>query len=252
MGLFGLFEKKVSRIGNDVEQGVFNYFAKNDFATLKEYQIEEYEKNLDIASTAMANAEMQMDKDVAASKVMSDNYARALDNITKISNGLADGSVPVEKKAQFEAHLEKLLTDTENMKGEVEDAKIRAAESTEDFKGWKEGVTAAAKVLSSSKKALEDKKRELDRATENEKRELARAEQAKVKAGLQAKPDAIGTAMSAMDKEIAAKKNAAAAAKNKANALGANTSGTDADVAAFLGEKKETMSVADRIAALKK
>ena len=101
---------------------------------------------------------------------------------------------------------------------------------------------------------LEDKKRELERATANEKRELERTEQAKIKAGLQAKPDSIGTAMSAMDKEIAKKKENAAAAKNKANALGANTSGTDADVAAFLGDdtKPAAMSVADRIAALKK
>jgi len=252
MSIFGLATKKVSRVFTDAEQGVFSFFAKNDFETLKEYQIDEYEKNLDIASEAMAKAETQMNTDVNAAKVMTDNYNRAIADITKISTGLEDGTIPEAKKVQFTTHLEKLLTDTENMKNEVEDAKVRAAESTEDFNSWKEGVENAGKVLASSKKMLEDKKRELERATENEKRELARTEQAKIKAGLQSKPDALGTAMSAMDKEIAAKKTAAAAAKNKANALGANTSGTDADVAAFLGTEKEApKSMAERIAALK-
>lgn len=254
MSIFSLFGTKAKRSLAGAEQSLVGYLARTDFATVEAHQIGQYEDALDKLTEQMAAAEAVMDEEVRQAKVEHDNFDRALLDINKISTALAEGSVADAKKPAFEAHLAKLVADTEIVKAKVDKEQGEADDAIEHFNLLKDAVQSAAKRLVDAKDILAGKKRELEQAVVSEQREAEREEQRKVLLGIKEQTDTIGSVIGALDQEIAKKKQSAKASKHAADALGAGMKANvaDADVAAFLGssDAAPAMSVSDRIAAL--
>ena len=253
MALFNLFKLKARHTHDDITNSIISFFAKHDFETLEEYQIEEYDKNLGLASVEMAKAEAVMNEDLTTYNTIQNTLTRNLNNINKINEGLTSGSIAEENKAKFTAKLEELVVETEQIKETLAEAKERYDSSADFFNTWRESVEVAGTRLVNSKKVLADKKRELERATKDAETEARRAESRKEALGIKTAIDPLSTVTSALDKEIAAKKQAAAASKNAANALGANSKKNDADIDSFLNEVTVTpkvSSLTDRLKAL--
>jgi septal ring factor EnvC (AmiA/AmiB activator) len=239
MAIFRLLSKKVQKSMSEAEVELINVLNRLDPETVQEFQIEEYERHLDVLTKQMVKAEASLKKEKAEADAINANFLTKKEEAAKLVAAIEDPNTSPEKKAKFEAHLETLVPELEEMKAQIPEEEEDVVNAQSHYNLLKEAVENAAKKLVTARKNLTKKQNELKRLDDEQKRAKDREEQQKALIGLATKVDKFSGVVDAMDKEIAKKKEAIAASKAKTDAIkrvspGGGSQGLDADVAALL------------------
>lgn len=239
MAIFRLVSKKIQKSMSEAEVDLINMLNRFDPETVQEFQIEEYERHLDVLTKQMVKAELSLQKEKREVEEITKNYNTKKEEAAKLVAAIENPETAPEKKAKFEAHLETLVPELEEMKAQIPDEEEDVVNAQTHYNLLKEAVEGAARKLVSARKNLSKKQSELKRLEDEEKRAKDREEQQKALVGLATKVDKFSGVVDAMDKEIAKKKEAIAASKAKTDAIkrvspGGGSGSLDADVAALL------------------
>jgi chromosome segregation ATPase len=256
MSFLKLLRTKFKRELEDAEQGLIANLAKVDFATVEEHQLNEYEATLTQLSLQLAKASTVKEKENKDLANAIQRKTQLISDANKLNAKIESDTLSVEAQVKFESHLAAVLDEIETMDVDIAAEKVEADEATAHFNLLKEAVEAAAKKLSTAKKMLGNKKKELDRVVLEETRIKEREDQQKVLMGIKTQSDSLGTVVNAMDNEIIKRKEKIAATQLKMNALNnhmpSNTSTVDSEIAEVLGNSPAPKkSLAERMAALK-
>lgn len=274
MGLLGIFGVKAKKEMAGIQQDIIGLMAKWDWDTVSEADLIDREKVLDQVTQKMVAAQRTYEKEQKEYEIALKDYNEKLADAEQMNisiigldaqiNASSDPTIATplkEKRAKFDAHLNKLLAEIEASKPEVDREEQEAIDAKADFDMFKEAVERAANQLVMAKNTMKDKKRELDRLSVQEERVKEREQNRLVLAGIREKTDSLGTITTAIDNEIQKKKDRIAASEAKTSALDRqlhtteSSVTTDPDILAALGKKpvdQPTLSASDRLSALKR
>jgi chromosome segregation ATPase len=252
--LKGAFGKK----SRDAKVAIIGAAAKVDFDMVKAGQLEEYRAILTDLTNKLGAAQTQLEKEAAdVVKVEADYASKLTQAEALVAKAGADGTAP-ELAAKLEAKAAEFIADAEGMVGDIEQEKLEEAEARADVDELKALVTDMANKIKNAEKAMDKAKANMDRKQRQLSAAEEKAKQAEQLAGLRDAVNGFDTVIGALDDKSAAMDAKINAAKAKAGALKAVTTGADVDpdVQAVLdeanGTAKPEMSLADRLAALKK
>jgi hypothetical protein len=239
MAILKLLSKKIQKSMSEAEVELINALNRIDPETVQEFQIEQYESNLGLLTTQLVAAEKVLKKEEAEAAAIKKNYELKKEEAGKMVAAIEDPATSPEKKAKFEAHLENLLPELEDMKTQIPSEEEDVVNAKDHYNLLKETVEIAAKKLVTAKKNITRKQGELKRLDDEEKRARDREDQQKALVGLATSVDKFSGVVDAMDKEIEKKKDRIAATKAKTEAIKrvspeSGSTSVDPDIAALL------------------
>ncbi len=250
MGFFGMFvAKKVDEAIEDFAEAL----VKFDPETASEAQLAQLEENLGKVSTQCAEARQEYNREQKEANDIEALFNKRMSAAEILQTKLtgADDSA----KASIEASLTKLLTDLEEMGPELEREKQEAVEAKEILDELESYTKEAAETLKGARSSLTKARRDMEKAGLQAERAKQKEERVKSMAGLKKKGTGLNTALGAMQKAANDSKATADAASMRAKLLKPVEVSEDANIAAALAEasgETKPVSVADRLAALKK
>jgi len=256
--IFGLGKTKISNDLRNAEQKLIAGLAKMDFDTVSEFQLEAYSKALDDLTQQMAKAKSVYEKEQQEADAIRASYDDKVAVAEKLDFAIKSPTTTLEMKTKMEASLDKLLTDVESMGADIENEAQEATDAKEHYNALVEAVKVASERLAGARKALTDKKRQLDHIAVEEKRAAERARQQETLAGLRSDVDSFGTVIGALDTEIEERRQKVTALNAKADALKVaqkrNSNELDLEVLFAIGEvkKEDKPSLNERMAKLRK
>jgi hypothetical protein len=256
MGFFSNYGKNVAK---DAEEGIISLIAKFDFKNASAAELDTLEGILTKTSTDLAVARNQWKKEKADVEQVVAKYNKLMGDAEKCQAAIDDPLSSDVKKQKASDYQAKAVAELEALVPEIDREKAEEADAKEFMDLLEETVRLASANLTGARKALENKKRELDTLKLQEKNNEEKVNRAKVLAGLKEQSNTMGKMLGVMDKDIEKAKISAAASKIKADAilgtLKKEQPVTDEDMADILGTTTPTgtgLSVQDRLAKLKK
>ena len=182
-------------------------------------------------------------------------YNQRLQGAENLQNQIAEAGDDATKVASLSTSLGNLLGLLEEMGDDVEREKQEAIDAKEMLDELEATAAEAADTLKDARTELKKAKQGMQKAQLAEERARKKAKRAELASGIRSKTGGINTAIEAMQKRTDDAKASADASTMKARLL-KPTGGLDEDpnITAAMGggEDTSTMSIQDRLAALKK
>ncbi len=257
-GLFGFFaqfgKKQLGNIGESITQTIVSW----DPETATEAEIEEMLAELDKITVEAGKAKAEFDREVREAQAAQSNYDRhmaAADLLNaQMQEASARGDSP--QASELQTSLERLLSDLEQLKPEMEREVGEAQEARVFYEEIKDVARVTAEKVKQGRAMLERAKRDMKRAEMQEKMAQVRATRAEKLAGLRKEASELGVALSSMNKSAEEARARAAASDMKAKLLSPERQEGDPNVQAALkvvsGEiPAGSGNPTDRLAALK-
>ena len=244
------FWKTLKNIGKvkaeNTGEGIVNALAKFDPEGMSEAGMLELEDNVNTMALECAKAKQEWEKEQSE-----------YDTIQKLFEQRMAAAESLSQDPAQAASLEKLLTMIEDMAPEIEREKQEAVFAKELFDELEAATKEAAESVKTARSEFEAVQRQMKRADVDKKRADTQEERAKKLAGIKKGGSSLGSAMDAMKKAANEKEAEADAAKMKAKLFTkADPEKDDPAIAAALaaasGNATPTMSLQERMAALKK
>lgn len=245
--------------GEKVGRQVVDALVAMDPKSASVAQLRVMEADLDKAGKLLSSLRADLQRERNEAIQARENYDRRLAAAEHLNNQLAvaDG----ERRAALEASLTKLLSQLEELEGEVV-VEEREAEEAEALVAEAESAyREKAKALAEAKSALTKAERDMQRASIQEERERERANRAAAVAGLRDDGGSkLNVAIDAMNRRAQEARSNAESARLKAKVLTdlsqkSNESMGDANIAAALAAVGSggtpALSVQERLARLK-
>jgi chromosome segregation ATPase len=240
----------------DVQTGFMQLLVQFDPEGATEAEIGQLDEALTKITVQMIGAKKDYDRELKEAQEIQKNYDLRVAAAERLQTQM-DAEADAAKKAAIEKSLATLVADLEQMLPKVE----REAREADEAKSYCDDLTSAVKTASERLKTaranLSDAQRRMNSAQLQARKAAEQEERAKMLAGITKQATTMGTALEAMTKRAEDLETQAAAHKEKAALLTPPKHDEDPLIAQALrdaaGEKPvETVSLADRLAALKK
>lgn len=247
--------------GEKVGRQVVDALVAMDPKSASIAQLRVMEADLDKTGKLLTNLRVDMQRERKEAIEARENYDRRLAAAEHLNNQLAGTSDP-DRRASLEASLAKLLSQLEEIEGEV-GVEEREADEAEALVAEAEAAyREKARALTEAKTSLAKAERDMQRASIQEERERERAHRAAQIAGLRddGGGSKLNTAIDAMSRRAQEARSNAEAARMKAQALTdlsrkSSDDMGDADIQAALAAVGKggapALSVQERLARLK-
>lgn len=244
--------------GEKLGQGVVDALVELDPKSASAAQLRVMEQDLDKAGQLLTRLRADFQRERKEAVEARENYGRRLAAAEHLNNQLAGAAA--DKRASLEASLATLLTQLEELQGEVE-VEEREADEAETLVAEAEAAyREKAKALTEAKSALTKAERDMERAKIQESREKQRADRAAEVAGLRASGTSkLTVAVDAMSRRAEQARVNAEAARLKAQALtdlagtskpGLGDPNIEAALQAVGGAAAPALPIGDRLARL--
>lgn len=258
-GIFGFLssfgKEKFGQIGQTITQKIVAW----DPETASQAEIEEMIKELDKITIEAGKAKTEYEREKAEADAARKNYDKFLAAAELLNKRLeeANASGNASQAAQFEASLNKLLNELEELGPEVEREQAEAQEAATYYEEVKNLAELTADKVKNARAMLDKAKRDMKRAELEKQRSAARAEKAEKVAGLRTESSSLGVALAAMNKQAEDARASAASSDMKAKLLTTERDSADEHIKAALDEvagvqQTKNLSISDRLASLKK
>lgn len=216
-----------------------------------EAAIAQVEENFDKVNRQFSEVKQEWLKEQKEADQITKNYDQRIAAAEKLQADIEAG-VNVEEST---AGLNALIDSLEEMRADVEAEQQEAADAKMLMEELQKTVDVYATKLKGARKQAKTVSSGLKRAQAQEKRAEQAEERAKQAAGLASSSDGMSSALESMQRRTADAQASADAATRKAKLLTpANPSSNDAvaqALASVSGESTKSMSVSDRLSALK-
>ncbi len=254
MGFFSNYGKNMAK---DAEDGIISLIQRFDFKGASAAELDTMEDILTKSSKDLAVARDKWKSEKADVDRVVTEYNRLMAEVEKCQAAIdnpAIADVTKQKAADYQANA---VTKLEELSPVIEREKAEEVDAKEFMDLLEETVRTASTNLVGARKAMENKKRELDTLKLQEAKNEEKVKRAKVLAGLKEQGNAMGKLMGVMDKDIEKARIAADASKIKADAIMGTIKKApvvDDDLASILGTTPSGVaeSIQDRLARLKK
>jgi len=254
MSLFGFLKSYGTGKANSAANTAVEALVRWDPQGASEAQLREMERHLDALGIEVAKAKADADgkaKEFASANALLQQRITAADTLQRQIDA-ADAA----QKGALEKSLETLLKLAETQSGEVEQLKSDAAEAEAFCSQMQAAYLEAGQKLKSAKGELDRAQHDMERAHREREAAERQAEAARLAAGLAKTPDSLHVATDAMAAAAAKERQAAEAARAKAQILApskpeAEDPNIAAAMAAASGKPAEPTTMADRLAVLK-
>lgn len=258
-GVFGFLKSfgknKFGQVGESITQKIVAW----DPETASQAEIETMIEELDKITREAGKAKSEFDREKAESDAAQKNYDRYISAADMI-NGQLEGAKSGGNEAKVQelsTSLEKLLSDLEAMKPEVEREAREAQEAGVYYEELKALAETAAQKVKTARAQLDKAKRDMRMAEIERDRANARAEKSEQLAGLKKETSSLGVALAAMNKQAQEAKASAEASEMKAKLLSPEAQAKDANIEAALKAVSEDQTapagdLSDRLAALRR
>jgi chromosome segregation ATPase len=255
MSLFGFLKSYGTGKANSAANTAVEALVRWDPQGASEAQLREMERHLDALGIEVAKAKADADgkaRELASANALLQQRIAAADTLQKQIEATADAA----QKAAVEKSLESLLKLAETQGGEVEQLKSDAAEAEAFCSQMQAAYQEAGLKLKGAKGELDRAQHDMERARREHEAAERQAEAARLAAGLAKTPDSLHVATDAMAAATAKERQAAEAARAKAQLLApskpeAEDPNIAAAMAAASGKPSAPATMAERLAALK-
>lgn len=242
MSFFGSY---LSTQATALHDGIVKTVVGFDPEGATEAQLTEYQGKVDELANIAAKAEMQAQADEAKIGTLQASF----DQHMKAAASLDGNPDPAVQKG-----LDKLITDAEHIKGDLDQAKTAAVDSRGYADQMKTAHASAVEKWKSGRQHLAEDQRNMERAKQDAAMAISRKADAERAAGLIGGLDTADVAHSAMQANIAKFKLQSEGARLTTGALSTASEGDDVAakaLAAASGGPSTGSSLADRMAALR-
>lgn len=243
----GFWNKFLKQKAKDVSNGLTAAAVKWDPNSATEAEIEEMDDQLKKISKQYAEAKVDYEKEQKEADLIKVNYNRYLQAAQNLQ-ALIDKGEDVEKNT---ATLNKILTQLEEMKPEVQREVDEAKEAKEFMDELLASVEMYGEKLKSARKALTQAKRNMEKSELQAKRAKEREEQLKENEGIKKSGNGLDIVLRTMNEQAEKSKAETEASKIRQQLLKTPKLEDDADIAAALGATNtSSQSSSDRLASL--
>lgn len=239
----------------DAGEALAGAIVKYDTEGATEATIKMMDDNLNQILKEAGEARFEHQKEQREADEIVKLYNQRLQAAEVLQTQIGESGDNTAKVASLSTSLEKLLILLEEMREDVEREKQEAIDAKEMLDELKVTASEAADTLKDARSELKKAKQGMKKAQLAEERAKKKAKRAEIASGIRSKTGGINTAIEAMQKRTDDAKASADASTMKARLLKPTDDvGEDPNIAAAMsgGNDTSTMSIQDRLAALKK